>query len=147
MLVPMPTFRKSVLILLLFITTGLHAQPSLFEQVEIQTTTIEKDTVGSGETLRLSITTGKELTTTLSDTTNIASVRVKLGDSEGSGNLLTQTFSFAGSQASSTIWLERTLNRLRFGLGTLTDKDSYYVKLEALNSGGAVIGEYSTIAY
>ena len=84
----MSTFTKGVLFLLLFITTGLHAQPSLFEQVEIQTTTIEKDTVGSGETLRLSITTGKELTTTLSDTTNIASIRVKLGDTEGASNLL-----------------------------------------------------------
>ena len=143
----MSIVTKSVFVVLLFITAGLFAQPSLFEQVEVQTTTIEKDTVGSGETLRLSVTTGKELTTTLADTTSIVAIRVKLGDTEGSGNLLTQTFPFGGSQISSSVWLERTLNRCKFGLGTLTDKDSYYVRLEALNSGGAVIGEYETIAY
>jgi hypothetical protein len=124
----------------------LSAQ-SLFEQVEVQSTTIERDTVGTGENARLSVSTAKELTAMLTDTANIASIVIKLGDTQGASNLLNQTYAFSGTQLSSTLFLERSLNRLRLGIGVVTDKDAYYITLEAKNSSGQLIGTYSTIAY
>ena len=130
----------------LLISPMLFAQ-MLFEQVFVQSTTIERDTVGSGENARLSVSTGKELTTMLTDTANIATIVVKLGDTQGGVNLLNQSYSFSGTQLSSTLFLERSLNRLRIGIGVLIDKDAYYITLEAKNSSGQLIGTYSTIAY
>jgi hypothetical protein len=130
----------------LLFSTVLSAQV-YFEQVFVQSTTIERDTVGTGENARLSVSTAKEITTVLSDTTNIASIVVKLGDTQGGANLLNQSYSFSGTQLSSTLFLERSLNRLRIGIGVVTDKDAYYITLEARNSSGQLIGTYSTIAY
>ena len=121
----------------------LHAQSINFNFVESISGEIVADTIFDAfGNPQLSISVAKSLTCELSDTTNIASIRVHVGSTENGSDILNQTFNFDGELVSSNLSMSRLGIICRFNLGSIT-ADFAYLKLEALSSGGSVIGTYS----
>ena len=94
------------------------------------------DSSGNPELL---VRADKHLYCELSDTINIATLRIKLGSAEGQSDLLNQNFAFGGQIISETLYLERFGLECRFRLGSFTNRDFAYLSIEALSSGGALI--------
>ncbi|HPH82190.1 MAG TPA: hypothetical protein PL185_06435 [Flavobacteriales bacterium] len=118
-----------------------------FDRMESLTMTSYYDTSGSGSSLLVNTHEYKELTTELSDTSNISSIRVKLGTTADASDIQSNTYNFSGEQLSSQLWLNRRVNILQMGLGDLVNREQCFIRIEALDAGGAVLGFYSGILY
>lgn len=131
-----------------FYSNLLLGQSSItFDRIESLTVTAYYDTSGSGSSLLVNTHEYKELTTELSDTSNISSIRVKLGTTADASDIQSNTYNFSGEQLSSQLWLNRRVNILQMGLGDLVNREQCFIRIEALDAGGAVLGFYSGILY
>jgi hypothetical protein len=101
----------------------------------------------------------------LSDTAQLANVRVKLGTTQNGSDVLNQTFGFSDAADLSfnpaalpdgTIinWSAlpqpaffRTGINCSITLGNFVNVSSSFITIEALSNSGAVLGAYSGIAY
>ncbi len=123
----------------------LHAQTISFHFVESISGDIVADTTfdafGNPE---LSISVAKSLNCELSDTSGIESIRIKLGTTESGLDVLNQTFDVDGELVSAQLSMTRVGIICRFELGSISDQTTY-LTLEALSSGGSVIGTYSGV--
>jgi len=140
---------KSVFLLLfvfIFSSIYLTAQSIQFQFVESSSTDFLVDsTYDAFSNLQLSTSISKELTCEVSDTSDIASITVKLGTESGSSDLMNQSFSFSGEVVSAFLSLSRTGIICHFALGQLVNRDFAYLQLEARSSSGALLGAYSHI--
>ncbi len=122
----------------------LQGQTTEFSFVESSSTDVVVDTTydqyGNPE---LSSSIAKELKCELSDTSNIASIRVKLGTEDQGSDILNQSFDFDGEVISSSLSMTRIGIICNFTLGQLEARDFTFLKLEALSSSGSVLGTYN----
>jgi len=118
-----------------------------FERSESYTVEAHYDTLISDVSQIINIHEYKEISTELSDTTNIASIRVKLGSTSDASDLQINTYNFSGESLSSQLWFSRRNNILQIGLGDLINIEQCYIRIEALDASGAVLGFYNGILY
>ncbi len=93
--------------------------------------------------LELVTSVAKGLSCQISDTSGIASIRVKLGTEEGGSDILNYSFNFSGELASAFLSFSRTGIMCQFALGQFVNRDFAYLHLDALSSTGAVLGSYT----
>ena len=137
-----------VLVALLVVTPVLSGQTTItFDRLESLTVTAYSDSSGSGSSLLVHSHEYKELSAELSDTSNISSIRVKLGTTSNASDIQVNTYPFSGEQMSAQLWLSRQVNVLQMGLGDLVNVEQCYIRIEALDTGGSVLGFYSGILY
>jgi hypothetical protein len=148
------TKMKYILTLTLIIITilsfpiSLSAQNGdLFNRIESLTLTAYYDTTNSGTSLEVNTHEYKELSTELSDTSNITSIRVILGTTADASDIQLNTYNFSGEHISSQLWLSRRVNTLQLGLGDLVNKEQCFIRIEALDANGLIVGSYSGILY
>jgi len=135
-----------ILSILWFSSISTIAQSIQFQFVESSSTDVLVDsTYDEFSNLQLSTSISKELTCEVSDTSDIASITVKLGTEAGSSDLMNQSFSFTGEVISAFLSLSRTGIICHFTLGQLVNRDFAYLQLEARSSSGALLGTYSGI--
>ena len=142
-------FTNSFLLFTVLLNTlDLIGQNSVsFERTESYTVEAHYDTIISNVSQLINIHEYKEISTELSDTTNIISIRVKLGSTSDASDLQLNTYNFSGESLSSQLWFSRRVNILQIGLGDLINIEQCYIRIEALDTSGAVLGFYSGILY
>lgn len=118
-----------------------------FERSESYTVEAHYDTLISDVSQVINIHEYKEISTELSDTTNIVSIRVKLGSTTDASDLQLNTYNFSGESISSKLWFSRRVNILQIGLGDLVNIEQCYIRIEALDASGSVLGFYNGILY
>lgn len=122
----------------------LQGQTTEFSFVEGSSTDVVVDsTYDQFGNLELSSSIVKELKCELSDTSSIASIRVKLGTEVQGSDILNQSFDFDGEVISSSLSMTRIGIICNFTLGQLEARDFTFLKLEALSSSGSVLGTYN----
>jgi hypothetical protein len=139
------------------------AQNVTFNQLLVSTVDFKKDTLQNNVVNTSEV---KKVYFELSDTSQLANVRVKLGTTQNGSDVLNQTFGFADAPNLSfnpaalpdgTIinWnaalpqpaFFRTGINCSITLGNFVNVSSSYITLEALSNSGTILGTYSGIAY
>ena len=120
------------------------AQTIDFQFVESSSTDVQVDsTYDEYGNLELVTSVAKGLSCQVSDTSGIASIRVKLGTEEGASDILNHSFNFSGEVGSAFLSFSRTGIMCQFALGQFVNRDFAYLRLEALSTSGAVLGSYT----
>lgn len=139
----MQTFLLKLIIAVLSVSC-LHAQTLEFNFVESSAGDVVIDTTydqyGNPEITSYVL---KEMNCELSDTNNVASIRIKLGSEQDGSDILNQSFDFNGQVLSPTLSMERLGIICHFTLGQLETRDFTFLKLEALSSSGTILGFYN----
>ncbi len=139
----MRTILLYICIAVISINTSL-AQSINFQFVESISTDVQVDsTYDEYGNLELVTSVAKGLSCEVSDTSGIASIRVKLGTEEGASDILNHSFNFSGEVGSAFLSFSRTGIMCQFALGQFVNRDFAYLRLEALSSTGAVLGSYT----
>ena len=138
------------------------AQNVAFNQLLVSTVDFKKDTLQNNVVNTNEV---KKVYFELSDTAQLANVRVKLGTTQNGSDILNQTFSFADApdlsfnpaalpDGSIINWSAlpqpaffRTGINCSITLGNFVNVSSSFITLEALSNSGVVLGTYSGIAY
>jgi hypothetical protein len=154
--------KKIFLSICLLAAFAGKTQNITFNQLLVSTVDFKKDTLQNNVVNTNEV---KKVYFELSDTAQLANVRLKLGTTQNGSDILNQTFSFADAPELSfnpaalpdgTIinWLAlpqsaffRTGINCSITLGNFVNVSSSFITLEALSNSGTVLGTYSGIAY
>jgi hypothetical protein len=91
------------------------------------------------------ITKQSTLSFELSDTTNINSIRIKLGSSEAGTDILNEVFDFDGQVVASGHSMQRIGILCQFDLGQFVSNNAVYLIIECLSSTNSVLASHSAI--
>ena len=136
------------LFVLISIANMVNAQTPteiLVEQLPSETT-IDTILTNDGD-ISLQTTELKQVYLSLSDTSEAYQIRVHIGDTPNSYNILNQDFLFAGQVVDSSISLARVGNACNLKLGYWINRDQAYYTFSVLNANGAVIAQVGEILY
>jgi len=154
--------KKNFFALFILAAIAGKAQNVAFNQLLVSTVDFKKDTLQNNVVNTNEV---KKVYFELSDTAQLANVRVKLGTTQNGSDILNQTFSFADApdlsfnpaalpDGSIINWsvlpqpaFFRTGINCSITLGNFVNVSSSFITLEALSNSGVVLGTYSGIAY
>jgi hypothetical protein len=154
--------KKIFLSICLLAAFAGKTQNITFNQLLVSTVDFKKDTLQNNVVNTNEV---KKVYFELSDTAQLANVRVKLGTTQNGSDILNQTFSFADApdlsfnpaalpDGSIINWsvlpqpaFFRTGINCSITLGNFVNVSSSFITLEALSNSGVVLGTYSGIAY
>lgn len=132
----------------LMVSNNLTSQSISWNYLESLTTDMYSDSSQSNDGVWvLNTHEYKELSGVLTDTSDIASIRLKIGNSAGGSNILLKTFAFSGQSYDQHIWFNRVGSLCRFGLGEFINREQAFLTIETLDSGGGVTSTNSSILY
>jgi len=154
--------KKIFLSICVLVAFAGKTQNITFNQLLVSTVDFKKDTLQNNVVNTNEV---KKVYFELSDTAQLANVRVKLGTTQNGSDILNQTFSFADApdlsfnpaalpDGSIINWsvlpqpaFFRTGINCSITLGNFVNVSSSFITVEALSNSGVVLGTYSGIAY
>ena len=140
--------KESILyICILFVSStfcfGQTSQISFVESFPGQVTA--DTTLDANGNPEVFVTVEKWMNCELTDTIQINNIRIQLGSEQGQSDLLNQSFALGGEVISQTLYMQRMGLGCRFRLGSFTNRDLAYMRIETRNASGAVLGYWEGI--
>lgn len=81
----------------------------------------------------------------LSDTTNVGSIRIKLGTTEAGSEILNEVFDIDGQVLSSGHSMQRVGRSCRFDLGQFSSNNVVYLRIECRSTNNAIVATHASI--